>query len=141
MPFPKLQYHKDSINHRLLQKQLPRGVLSKTCSENMQQIDRRTPIPKCNFTLRHGSSPVNLLHILRTPFSKNPSGWLLLLLDSEFTQQVNWQIRGNIEYQKLLLTISYRAYITNFLKSLDTNSTIYKVILFCIYFVYEMVLD
>ena len=35
----------------------------------------------CNFieiTLRHGCSPVNLLHIFRTPFSKNTSGCLLL---------------------------------------------------------------
>ena len=27
--------------------------------------------------LRHGCSPVNLLLIFRTPFPKNPSGWLL----------------------------------------------------------------
>ena len=35
----------------------------------------------CNFieiTLRHECSPVNLLHIFRTPFLKNTSGWLLL---------------------------------------------------------------
>ena len=34
-----------------------------------------------NFTeiaLRHGCSPVNLLHIFRTTFLKNTSGWLLL---------------------------------------------------------------
>ena len=34
----------------------------------------------CNFfevTLWHGCSSVNLLHIFRTPFFKNPSGWLL----------------------------------------------------------------
>ena len=30
-------------------------------------------------TLRHGCSPVNLLHIFRTPFLKNTSGWLLLV--------------------------------------------------------------
>ena len=30
-------------------------------------------IPPC-----HGCSPVNLLHIFRTPFPKNTSGWLLL---------------------------------------------------------------
>ena len=60
------------------------------CSENMQQIYRRTPMPKydfnkvalhCNFieiALRHGSSSVNLLHIFRTPFPRNTSGWLLL---------------------------------------------------------------
>ena len=29
-------------------------------------------------TLRHGCSPVNLLHIFRTPFSMNTSGTLLL---------------------------------------------------------------
>ena len=29
-------------------------------------------------TLRHGCSPVNLLHIFRTSFTKNTYGWLLL---------------------------------------------------------------
>ena len=40
-------------------------------------------MPKCDFnkvalqiTLRHGRSPVNLLHIFRTPFSVNTSEWL-----------------------------------------------------------------
>ena len=35
----------------------------------------------CNFMeigLRHGCSPVNVLHIFRTTFLKNASGWLLL---------------------------------------------------------------
>ena len=31
------------------QKQPFRGVLTKSSSENMQQIYRRTPMPKCNF--------------------------------------------------------------------------------------------
>ena len=31
-------------------------------------------------TLRHGCSLVNLLRIFRTPFPKNTSGWLLLIL-------------------------------------------------------------
>ena len=30
-------------------KQPPGGVLKKRCSENMQQIYRRTPMPKCDF--------------------------------------------------------------------------------------------
>ena len=50
----------------------------------MQQIYSRTPMPKllCNFieiTLRHRCSPVNLLHIFRTLFSKDTSGELLLV--------------------------------------------------------------
>ena len=38
----------------------------------------------CNFIeieLRHGCSPVNLLHIFRTPFPRNTSGWLLLKIE------------------------------------------------------------
>ena len=37
----------------------------------------------CNFieiALWYGCSPVNLLHIFRTPFLKNTSGWLLLII-------------------------------------------------------------
>ena len=30
-------------------------------------------------TLQHRCSPVNLVHVFRTPFTKNTSGWLLLL--------------------------------------------------------------
>ena len=80
-PMPKCDFSK-------VQKKPPRGVLKKRCSESMQQIYRRTPMPKCDFNkivsnfieiiLRHGSSPVNLLHIFRTPFSSNTSGWLPL---------------------------------------------------------------
>ena len=39
-------------------------------------------MPKGDFkgeiTLRHECSPVNLLHIFTTPFTKNISGWLPL---------------------------------------------------------------
>ena len=54
------------------QKQPSRGILRKKCSENMQQIYRRTPMPKYDFNkvakhIRHGCSPLNLLHIFRTP--------------------------------------------------------------------------
>ena len=37
---------------RWFQKQPTEGVLNKSCSENMQQIYRRKPIPKCYFS--HG---------------------------------------------------------------------------------------
>ena len=66
-----------------IQKQPSRGVLRKRCPENMQEIYRRTPMSKCDFSkvalqFRHGCSPVNLLHIFRTSFLKNTSGGLLL---------------------------------------------------------------
>ena len=70
-----------------VQKQAHRGVPRKRCSENMQQIYRRTPMPKCDSTkvaieirLRHGCSPVNLLHIFGIPFLKNTSGRLRRLI-------------------------------------------------------------
>ena len=86
------------------QKQPSRGVLRKSCSENMQQIYRRTPMPKCDFnkvalhTLRHGCSPVNLLHIFRTPFSENTSGRLLLGIS-----QVIMKIWARIWYSRIAL--------------------------------------
>ena len=39
--------HHNYLNSR--QKQSSRGVLRKRCSENMQQIYRRTPMPKSDF--------------------------------------------------------------------------------------------
>ena len=73
---------------KTVQKQPPGGVLKKRYSGNIQQIYRRTPVPKCDFNkvasqllkiaLRYGCSPVNLLHIFRTPFPRNTSGWLRL---------------------------------------------------------------
>ena len=33
----------------MIQKQSPRGVHSKRCSENMQQVYRRTPMWMCDF--------------------------------------------------------------------------------------------
>ena len=33
-----------------------------------------------NKVANHGCSPVNLLHIFRTPLTRNTSGWLLLVI-------------------------------------------------------------
>ena len=33
------------------------------------------------YLLRHGCSPVNLLQIFRTPFRRNTSAWLFLIID------------------------------------------------------------
>ena len=64
---------------------LGKGVL-KICSKFTVVHPCRNSISiklQSNFieiALRHGCSPVNLLHIFRTPFLKNTSGWLLQVL-------------------------------------------------------------
>ena len=40
---------KETSHMKNLQKQSSRGVLKKRFSENMQQIYRGTPMPKCDF--------------------------------------------------------------------------------------------
>ena len=73
------------------QKQPSRGVVVKRCSENMQQICRRTTISKCYFNKvsRHGCSLVNLLNIYSTPFPKNTAAWLLLSMYTCVRQKSN----------------------------------------------------
>ena len=73
-----LSIMKKELKKQYARKQPPRGIPKKRCSENMQQIYGRTPMPKCDIALRHGSSPVNLLHIFSTTFLKNTSGRLFL---------------------------------------------------------------
>ena len=100
----KLRVMKDAVTCRYFlknwQKQPRRGVPRKKCFDNMQQIYRRTTMPKCNFnkvakiTLWYRCSPVNLLHIFRTPCLKNTSGCLFL----------NWKMVKNSrqnEYVKI----------------------------------------
>ena len=63
------------LSQPMFRKQPSGGVLKKRCSENIQQIYRRTPMPKCHHAharLRDGCSPVNLLHIFRIPFLRTP---------------------------------------------------------------------
>ena len=79
----------------IIQKQPPRGILKKMCSENTQQIYMKTPMLKCDFnkvalqinfteiTLQHGCSPVTLLHIFRTPFLKGTLSGLGQFLATE----------------------------------------------------------
>ena len=64
---------------------LGKGAL-KICSKFTGEHPYRSAISiklQSNFveiTLRHGYSPVNFLHIFRTPFHKNTSGLLLLAI-------------------------------------------------------------
>ena len=83
-----------SIENEKFQKQPSWGVLRKRCSENIQHIYLRIPMPKCDLIKLlcnfieiapwHGCSPVKLLHILRTPFLRNTSEGLLLKLKNSF---------------------------------------------------------
>ena len=63
----------------------PDMSLGKRCSKNMQQIYRRTPMPKSKTLLKNHTlawiffcNSVNLVYIFRTPFPKNTSGELIL---------------------------------------------------------------
>ena len=60
------------------QKQPSKSVLRKSCSENMQQIYRKRPMPKCDFNKVALQSCLTLLHIFRTTFPQNTFRGLLL---------------------------------------------------------------
>ena len=64
---------------------LAKGVL-KICSKFTREHPCRTVISEkwqskfIKIALRHGCSPVNLLHIFRTTFPRNTSEWLLVII-------------------------------------------------------------
>ena len=65
----------------------------------------------CNFVeiaLRHECSPVNLLHIFRTPFQQNTSEWMLLKLQ---LQTIN---RDITRHQESTLLSTEPVFITRF---------------------------
>ena len=67
-----------------IQNQPSRGVLRKRCSENIQQIYRRTTMPKCAVQRYWNRTSTWLFSCkfaayFRTLFPRNTSGWLLLL--------------------------------------------------------------
>ena len=66
---------------------LQKGVL-KICSKFTREHPCRSviSIKLHEITLRHGCSPVNLLHIFGASFLKNTSGVLLLIIQSNFLQ-------------------------------------------------------
>ena len=73
--------HKITLLHVIafhLLKQPTRSALTKRCSENMQQVYRRTPMSKCDFN--KAATQLNFPHIFRAPFYRNTSGELLLHL-------------------------------------------------------------
>ena len=78
-----MNFGKDNIRSSHQEVFVRKGVLkiySKFTGEHLYRSVILTKM-QSNFieiTLRHGWSPVNLLHIFRTPFTKNASGCLLL---------------------------------------------------------------
>ena len=133
----------------VLQKQPFRSVLRKRCFENMQQTGEhpcRKEISKkllCNFIevwLRYGCTPVNLMHIFRTPFRKNTSGggggrWevLPLVLCKWFNHVLNWIAFSSLlnEFRphwfahiaKLLVSVTrYLNHLENISKKWKTSS-------------------
>ena len=81
-----LNKHHDSMI--MVHKQPSRGVLKKRCSENMQQIYRRTPMPKYDFNkVAKQKSPFFLSHLsftwiaasegVRNALLKNTCEWHL----------------------------------------------------------------
>ena len=93
----------------------------------------------CNFieiTLWHGCSPVNLLHIFRTIFSKNTSGWLLLDCNScQTSNHTLWCSKKNKKYARLAVNtyplknvaLKFRALPHNV--KLPRNLLIFKTVL------------
>ena len=100
---------------------LEKGVL-KICNKLREEHLCRSVISiklLCNFieiTLRHGCSPVNLLHIFRAPFTKNTSGRLLLNLDLS-------SIR-NSESNSI-----FKSKLLSFIRSVQNNITIFSTFL------------
>ena len=59
---------------------------------NMSRYYFQKQPSKSNFlemALRHGCSPVNLLHIFRIPFPRNTPGWMLLYFVSKSLQEIS----------------------------------------------------
>ena len=93
---------------RIMQKQPPKGV-PKRYSKFTGEHPCRSAISiklLCSFieiVLRHGFSPVNLLHIFRTPFLKNTSGRLLLIMlrlvrsKQFFSNVIPWNFKKRIQ--------------------------------------------
>ena len=97
-----------------------KGVL-KICSRFTGEHRCRSVISRkmvCNFTEitpRHGCSPVNLLHIFRTPFIKNTSGWLLphLIIGTySYLKKKNLNPYENISAEQEITSVINRTNIT-----------------------------
>ena len=75
-----------TTNSRILFKEFCLEAAIQRCSQekvfwkHVANVQENTHAEVIEITLRDGRSPVNLLNIFRTPFYKNTSGWLLVLV-------------------------------------------------------------
>ena len=116
-----------------------KGVM-KTCSKFTGENPCQSAISiklQSNFieiALWHGCSPVNLLHIFRTSFLKNASGWLLLKFIS-FTNDW-WQanhsrhplldeifVRMDVENGLPVMSMRYFVFVIQYILQLGWNVT------------------
>ena len=81
-----------------------RKVVLKICSKFTGDHPCRSVI-SIEFA-RHGCSPVDLLHILRTPFPKNTSGRLLLVIK---TKEYSYYFKGSFDEIQSNGLYSYKA--------------------------------
>ena len=72
----------------------------------MQQIYRRTPMPNYDFN----KVALQFVHIFRTPFPKNTSGWLLLHL-SNFHSLNQWDPLGLFSINLLTVAVTTFAFL------------------------------
>ena len=115
----------------------PEVILKRRCSENMQQIYRRTLMPKCGFNKvamqlywNRNSAwvfSVNLLHIFRTPFPRNTSGWLLLKIISSGNRKICCKIFSASKLLFMLENCAYLATIFSLFASSYPSSTCGKI--------------
>ena len=73
-----INYKNKNIERKVLRSSRPDVFLGKGA---LKICSKFTGYLLCNFieiALQNGCSPENLLHIFRTPFPKNTSGWLFL---------------------------------------------------------------
>ena len=94
-----LKYEKETWHNLMYRSSHPEVFLEKVVLKICSKFTGEHPCESvvsikllCNFieiTLRHGCSPVNLLHIFRTPFTKNTSGRMLPFVDKGFAKAIS----------------------------------------------------
>ena len=80
-----LNQKKGNVTAMIIQKKSSRSVFKKRCSENMQQMYRRTPLSKCNFNkvafqLYWNRTLAWVFSRKIAAYFQNTSEWLLLII-------------------------------------------------------------